>query len=167
MKQISMLVLSFLMLNAWAGDAAPKKLWAQSFLNKPAPEKLIVEEWITGQPEMAGKFVLIDFWATWCGPCRKAIPELNALHKKFGDRLVVVGISDEKVEAVKKMTEPVIEYALGVDTQARTKKAYGVRGIPHVVLLDPQGVVRWEGFPLLSGYELTEEVVEKILSGEN
>src|ERR1043166_3397044 len=66
-------------------------------------------------PDTKGKFVLIDFWATWCGPCRKAIPELNAIHKKFGDKLVVIGISDESEEVVKKMTEPKIEYFTAID----------------------------------------------------
>ena len=53
-----------------------------------------------------------------------------------------------------------IEYFSAIDTKARTKHALGVTGIPHVVILDPDGIVRWEGFPLLDGYELTEAVVE-------
>lgn len=147
------------------GDAAEKKLWAKSFLNQKAPE-LIVEKWLTPEPKREGKFVLIDFWATWCGPCRKAIPELNALQKKFGDRLVVIGISDESEEKVSSFKEPKMEYAVAIDTQARTKKALEVTGIPHVVLLDPQGIVKWEGFPFLTGSELTETVVGKILDGK-
>jgi len=62
------------------------------------------------------------------------------------------------------MTDPVIEYASAIDTQARTKKIVEVKGIPHVMLIDPQGIVRWEGFPLLDGYELTEKVVADILA---
>jgi len=143
-----------------AGD---KKLWAKSFLNQKAP-KLEVEKWLTAEPATKGKFVLIDFWATWCGPCRKAIPELNAIHKKFGDKLVVIGLSDETEEQVRKMTSPKIDYALAIDTQARTKKAVEVTGIPHVLILDPQGIVRWEGYPMLTGQELTEKVVEDIIA---
>jgi cytochrome c biogenesis protein CcmG/thiol:disulfide interchange protein DsbE len=143
--------------------ATDKKLWARSFLNQKAPD-LIVEKWLTAEPDTHGKFVLIDFWATWCGPCRRAIPELNALHQKFGDKLAVIGISDESEAAVRKMTEPKIEYAVAIDTQARMKQAVEVKGIPHVMLMDPSGIVRWEGFPLLSGYELTEQVVADILA---
>ena len=151
------------LLTASVSFGAEKRLWAKSYLNQKAPD-LVVEKWLTKEPDRKGKFVLIDFWATWCGPCRKAIPELNALHKKFGDRLVVIGLSDEPESKVKSMSEPVIEYFSAIDTQARTKKAVEVKGIPHVILIDPEGIVRWEGFPLLDGYELTEKIVEDILA---
>ena len=162
MKRI--LNLAFLCVVAVAiASAADKRIWAKSFLNQKAPE-LVVEKWVTQEPDRKGKFVLIDFWATWCGPCRKAIPELNALHQKFGERLVVIGLSDEPEAKVKAMTTPKMDYAVAIDTQARTKKAVEVTGIPHVLLMDPQGIVRWEGFPLLDGFELTEQVVADIIA---
>jgi len=162
MKQKLLLALICLLLPAGSIFSAEKKIWAKSFLNQKAPE-LVVEKWLGPEPDRKGKFVLVDFWATWCGPCRKAIPELNSLHKKFGDKLVVIGISDEPESKVQAMKEPKIEYFRAIDTQARTKKEVKVEGIPHVMIIDPQGIVRWEGFPLLQGYELTGEVVEDIL----
>jgi peroxiredoxin len=89
---------------------------------------------------------------------------LNAYHEKFGDKLVVIGISDETEEAVRNFANPQIEYSIAIDTQARTKNAVGVTGIPHVLIIDPQGIVRWEGFPFLEGYELNEQVVADILA---
>jgi hypothetical protein len=53
-----------------------------------------------------------------------------------------------------------------MDTQARMKKELGVSGIPHAIIIEPGGHVVWEGFPLLEGYELTEAVVQKILSAK-
>src|SRR6185295_20140152 len=104
-----------------------------------------------------------DFWATWCGPCRAAIGHLNEFHKKFGDKLIVIGVSDEPEATVKGMETPKLEYFSAIDTQARMKKALEVKGIPHVILVDPKGVVRWEGFPLLGGHELTEQVIADLL----
>lgn len=143
--------------------AEDKRLWAKSVLGQKAPE-FVVEKWLTPEPDTKGKFVLIDFWATWCGPCRRAISELNDLQKKFGDKLVVIGVSDEPEDAVRKMSVAKIGYASAVDTRARMKNELKVEGIPHCILIDPSGVVRWEGFPLLEGHELTEKVVADILS---
>ena len=162
-KVVSFALLCVFVASATFGADAEKKIWAKSLLNQKAPT-LVVEKWLTKEPDRNGKFVLIDFWATWCGPCRKAIPELNTLHKKFGDRLVVIGLSDEPENKVKGMTDPTIQYFSAIDTEARMKKEVKVTGIPHVLIIDPKGIVRWEGFPLLEGFELTEQVVADILA---
>lgn len=139
-----------------------KKMWAKSVLNQKAPA-LKVTEWLSSKPEIKGKFILIDFWATWCGPCRKAIPELNEIHKQFKDDLVVIGISQESAEKVKAMKEPKIDYFYGIDPQNTMSKELDIQGIPHVILIDPKGIVRWEGYPLLQGHELTPEVVKALI----
>ncbi len=140
-----------------------KRLWANSFLWAEAP-KLEVEKWLSDKPETKGKYVLLEFWATWCGPCRRSIPLLNTFHRKYKDELVVIGISDETEADVRKLKSPQIEYYSAIDTKARTKKAVGVWGIPHVLIIEPGGAVIWQGFPLLKDYELTEETIEKILA---
>src|SRR4051812_37528418 len=159
----TLLVLLGIFTMAVAAQAEEKKLWAKSVLGQKAPE-FVVEKWLTKESERQGKFVLIDFWATWCPPCRKAIPELNAFQKKFGDKLVVIGVSDESEAAVKKLADPKIEYASAIDPKARMKKTLAVTGIPHCIIIDPQGIVRWEGFPFLGGHELTEKVVADIIA---
>lgn len=139
-----------------------KPLYAKSFLDSLAPE-FHVTKWLSSEPEMNDKFILIDFWATWCGPCRKAIPELNKFSSTFKNDLVVIGISSEKEEVIKKMKTPVIEYYSAIDSTRQMEKILQIRGIPNVILVDPEGYVRWQGFPLLTGYELTEEVIKGII----
>jgi hypothetical protein len=78
--------------------------------------------------------------------------------------LIVIGISDETVEKVEKQINPKIEYYNAIDTQKRTSKELEVRGIPHCILVDPNGIVKWEGFPGLEGHELTSEVIKNIIN---
>jgi len=140
-----------------------KMIWAKPLLNQKMPE-LFIEKWLNGQPDNRGKFVLIDFWATWCPACRQAIPELNDFQKKFGSRMVIIGLSDEPEDVLRKFDGPEVDYFIATDTQARTKKAVEVTGIPHILIIDPQGIIRWEGFPFLQHYELTEKVVADIIN---
>jgi thiol-disulfide isomerase/thioredoxin len=145
---------------AAAGDdfVAPK-ISARSIRGQRAPD-FVVEQWLTPAPEMTGKFILIDFWATWCGPCRASIPELNQLHAKYKDRLTVIGVSDETEAAVRKMNSPRIDYAVAIDTQGRMNNALAIRGIPHCILIDSDGIVRYEGHP---GY-LTDTIIGNFLA---
>ncbi len=143
-----------------------KRLWAASYLYAEAPET-VVEEWIGKKPETKGKYVLLEIWNTWCPPCRRSLALLNGFHERYGDELVVIGLCDESVAAVKEcMQRPNcgIEFFNAVDTQARTKKALGVVGVPHTIVIEPGGYVVWEGFPLQKGYELTDDIIEKILA---
>lgn len=159
MKSTFLLLSCLFVINVFSQD---KKIWAKSIINQKAP-KLVVEKWLSDKPDTKGKFVLIDFWATWCGPCKRAIPELNQFKKEFENDLIVIGISDETQEKIQSLANPKIEYYSAIDTQRRMYNLLEVRGIPHCILIDPNGIVRWEGFPTLTGYELTSTVIKGII----
>ncbi len=139
-----------------------KKMWAKSIIGQKAPA-IEVEGWVTEPGDLKGKYVLVDIWATWCGPCRKGIPELNEWQEKFSDKLVIIGISNEPKEKVESYAKENIKYANGFDTQSRVKNELKVTGIPHIILINPEGIVIWEGFPKLPGEELTTEVLKNLI----
>ena len=118
-----------------------------------APE-FSVAQWVSKRPDMKNKTVVIDFWATWCGPCRAAIPHMNELQQTFSEDLVCVGVSNESADAFKQgmssrqLNKPnTFAYSLALDPSARMQRHFGVRGIPHCVVISPDGKVRWQGHP--------------------
>ncbi len=160
MKKIIYILFSLFMITSFAQE---KKLWAKSYLHQKAP-KLVVEQWLSDVPNTDGKFILIDFWATWCGPCKRLIPELNAFQKDFQKDLIIIGLSDEPKAKVIKQVLPKIEYYNAIDTKKRLKQLLEVRGIPHCIIINPEGIVVWEGFPELKGFELTKDVIKKLIA---
>lgn len=94
--------------------AGGKRIWASSKLFTDAPS-LTVEKWLTDKPETDGKFLVIEFWRTWCGACKRTTPFLNTLQKKYGSELAVIGITGEAEATVKAYAGPKQEYFLALD----------------------------------------------------
>ncbi len=94
--------------------------------------------------ELKGRVVVLDFWATWCGPCRMALPSLEAVSKRYRDRGVTVllvneGESPERIRkwARRRFTAPIL-----LDQEMAVADRYQVEGIPRLVLIDRQGRIR-------------------------
>lgn len=176
-----------------ARSAGGRQFWAEKRLFTEAPP-LEVARWLTDPPETKGKFLVIEFWRTWCGACKRGTPFMNGLQKKYGKELAVIGITGEPEEVVRAYKGPKKEYFLALDRpktetaesggqnaenppvegtiprekgQGAYEALFGVWGWPHVVILEPRfRTVVWEGYPGQKGYELTEALIEKLLAIE-
>ncbi len=117
----------------------------------PAPE-ISAEEWINtdGKVSLAdlrGKVVVVEFWATWCPPCRESIPHLKELHERWsGKDVVLIALTDGSADAVKPFVRQMkIPYVVGAGSLSGYD--YGVDSIPHVFVVDGAGKVVWQGSP--------------------
>lgn len=94
---------------------------------------------------LRGKIVILDFWATWCPPCREEIPHFKALYEQYRGRLEIVGIAlDQEGEPIVTpfVRQQGISYPIAVETDGRLSRAYGgIRGIPTTFVIDQQGQI--------------------------
>lgn len=151
---------------------------AKLSIGDPAP-KLQAGKWIQGEPVTAfdtNHVYIVEFWATWCGPCRASIPHLNELYEKFKDRdLIAVGQDvweqneDGVAPFVKKMGNQMTYRVALDDKRADDKGAMATtwmeaadrHGIPTAFIVNQHGVIAWIGHPMA----LTEDLLNQILAG--
>ena len=123
---------------------------------------LVQLTWIKGEPVTIspGNVYVVEFWATWCPPCRTSIPHLTELQKKYKDRIVFVGVSDEDVAKVTPFVEGMgekMDYAVAVDAAGAVTreymKAFGQNGIPHAFIVSAAGKIVWHGHPMDAQFE--------------
>ena len=133
-----------------------------------APE-VKIDQWIQGETTVGeGTPYVVEFWATWCGPCKVAIPHMNEIANKFRDKVTCVGLSDESLSSFNSglqrrgLGPNSFAYSLALDPKGRMKNAFQVRGIPHIAVMSTDWVVRWQGHPSA----LTEAVVRQIVEAD-
>lgn len=129
-------------------------------IGDPAP-RLEGVTWVKGAaPVMPGPITVVEFWATWCGPCRKTIPHLTSLQKTYGDKLQIAGLSTEEGDTVKPFVTTqgaAMEYRVGlIKEDAAQAYMKDIDGIPHAFLIDAAGTVVWHGHPGTIGGPLSQ-----------
>jgi thiol-disulfide isomerase/thioredoxin len=173
----SLLLRALTLLTGVALAVAASTAEAKLTVGDPAP-KLQVAKWVQGDPVKAfdtNHVYIVEFWATWCGPCRVSIPHLNELWQKFkGQGLIAIGQDvwepDDSGVApfVKKMGDQ-MTYRVALDDKSRETKgamaatwmdAAGQNGIPTAFVINRQGRIAWIGHPM----GLDEKILESVLA---
>lgn len=92
-----------------------------------------------------GKVVYVDFWASWCGPCRQSLPELDRLRRKYAENFEVfaINLDENPADGMRFLDKYPVTYPVVSDANARFPEQFGVMGMPTSYLLDRQGNVRF------------------------
>jgi thiol-disulfide isomerase/thioredoxin len=151
----------------WTWDDKPEQRAAHAALEGKAMPAFHVTDWINGGITAAGikgKVVVVDLYATWCGPCMRAIPHNNALLKKYkAQGLVIIGVctsSRGQETFAANAKQHGMEYPAARDPELKTQKAWGVSYYPTYAIIDRKGIVRIVGLQP----QHVEDVVEKLLA---
>jgi len=121
---------------------------------------------LDGWAGLRGQVVVLEFWATWCDDCMAAIPHMNQLADGLRNRPVrFIAVSNEDAAVVKKFlkTHPMRAW-IGIDADSSAFATFGVRGIPHTVVLDPEGRVAGQTYPELLTAQMLEGVLNRPLA---
>jgi peroxiredoxin len=138
-------------------------------VGKPAPDFALAASegpYPAKLADLKGQVVVIEFWATWCGPCRSTLSTLSGWQKKYGDKgLRVVGISTEDIGTIAPFAKKKkLAHTVASDGDAKVTGAYGVPAIPTLVIVDRQGVVRYAEVGAGDNLAAAEMTVLKLLA---
>lgn len=144
-------------------------------IGDPAPA-IAISTWVKGDAVESlapGQVYVVEFWATWCQPCRASMPHMAELQTGYGDQVQFIGVSDEEVDIVKEFLEEeqsegktwndVVTYRLAMDDNGQTNQRFMAAaeqgGIPTAFIVGRDGVIEWIGHPMAIEEPL-KEVVE-------
>ncbi len=136
-----------------------------------APDFTLADE--NGQPvtlsELRGQVVMINFWASWCGPCRQEMPLLEQIHQRYeplGFTLLAVNVEESSADGQAFLRERPVSFPVLYDPKNSISKLYDVVAMPSTVLIDRQGNVRYLHHGFKPGYENDYQDQVRLLARE-
>jgi thiol-disulfide isomerase/thioredoxin len=119
-----------------------------------------------------GKVVWVDFWASWCTPCRRSFPWMNAMHAKYGPQglqIIAVNLDKERSAADGFLAETPAEFALRFDPEGKLAKQFEVQAMPSSYVLDAAGnvIARHFGFKLADTAEYEQQIQAALAAAAN
>ena len=130
-----------------------------------ASEKVLHLDDSNFEEQTKSGYALVDFWASWCGPCRISFPQLEQLRKELGPQgfeVLAISVDETESDALQFLSEVPVSYPVVHDGVGVTPEAYGILGMPTGYLIDRQGVVReiHQGYKKSDGAHLRTLIVE-------
>lgn len=136
----------------WKAKSLEKKLFGRSegsaLLNKPAPRFQLdtLDGQTVSSTDFRGKKLVVSFWASWCGPCRAELPELQAFYEKYHAKdknfeIVAISTDDTRRDAARYVNEAKLTFPVLWDRDGKVEDVYGIEGIPMLFVIDENGKV--------------------------
>jgi thiol-disulfide isomerase/thioredoxin len=117
--------------------------------------------------EFRGEVVLINFWASWCGPCRQEMPLLDQLYQRYnpiGFTILGINVEEDPGQAMKLLKDVPVSFPILFDTENSVSKLYHLTGMPSTMIVDRDGNIRFQHFAYLPGYEKKyEEQIKELI----
>ncbi|GAB4521457.1 MAG: hypothetical protein Fur0018_01980 [Anaerolineales bacterium] len=163
------IALGILLLVLFSGKGAPtqvdltQKGRASPYVGAPAPDFSLPS--LKGETislsGFRGRPVVVNFWASWCGPCRLEMPDIQAQAEKWGDALVILGVNagEPRGDAQAFVDELGLTFPILLDADNQAQRAYLVQGLPTTIVVDAQGIVQARHIGYMSGEQLDAYLV--------
>lgn len=169
-----LLVASMIGMAIGAGKLFGRRGSSSSLEGRPVPALSL--PWVSGPgadqgdrfalDAMRGRVVLLDFWASWCGPCRRSIPVLSRIHERYGNRVEMVGVNVENGASRAAVRDSHRRFGADFpsvqDEGYAAQSAFDVTSIPTLVLIDRTGTVRWVDLGVPDPEEVSDRIDETL-----
>ena len=171
LKIITLVLTTLFSFSSYAAWEQPKLGYDLSELSTPvdAPNFVLedMDEYEYDFSEYRGKVVLLNFWATWCPPCRREMPSMERVYQKHkGENFTVIGVNQmedgDQIFTFTGALDPQPTFNILLDSKSQVSQRYGVRGLPTTYLIDKKGKIRYRA---IGGREFDHPEVERIIRG--